>query len=120
MYFLIDEISLLYIIGKFQGYTVWNIIARTVGNPPSQNYHDENWVWLFLFSQALIMNGNKTAFPNARGKFYWVSYKNKIAFMTLKQKGSMNQKKIIPFLSMARAWCKSLYQVGSTESGFAR
>lgn len=39
--------------------------------------------------------------------------------MTLKQKGTMNQKKITPFLSMARAQCKSLYQVRSTEDGFA-
>lgn len=39
--------------------------------------------------------------------------------MTLNQKGSMNQKKINPFLSMAPAQCKSLYQAGSTEAGFA-
>lgn len=32
----------------------------------------------------------------------------------------MSQKKITPFLSMARAQCKSLYQVGSTEDGFAK
>lgn len=94
MYFLIDNISSLHFKGESQGYPVWNSIAGIVGNLPFQNYLDENWVWLYLVSQALITNGKKIAFSNAIRKLYWVSYENKIALMTLKQNGSMNQEKI--------------------------
>lgn len=99
MHFLIDNISSLHFKGKSQGYPVWNTIAGTVGNLPSQNYLDENWVWLYLVSQALIMNGKKIAFSNAIRKFYWVSYENK----TLKQNGSANQKKIASQHSLSSA-----------------